>query len=99
EAAVAFVRQFWAPLLDEMEGPPHDPKTALQEWAQARGLPLPLYELVSTNGPDHAPLFTVAASVAGFGPATAIAASKRIAEAKAAAMLLEQLNGKTAKSG
>ena len=29
-----------------MEGPPRDPKTALQEWAQARALALPAYELV-----------------------------------------------------
>jgi ribonuclease III len=90
-AASAFVRQFWEPLVDEMEGPPRDPKTALQEWAQARGLALPAYELVETSGPDHAPLFTVAASVAGGNHATATASSKRVAEAKAAALLLEQL--------
>ena len=65
EAASGFVRRFWEPLIDEMAGPPRDPKTALQEWAQARGMGLPLYEFVATSGPDHAPLFTVAASVAG----------------------------------
>ena len=74
-----------------MEEPPRDPKTALQEWAQARGMPLPAYELVGTSGPDHALLFTVAASVAGRDPATASASSKRLAEAKAAAILLDRL--------
>ena len=74
-----------------MEEPPRDPKTALQEWAQARGLALPAYELVSTSGPDHSPLFTVAASVAGGDRATATASSKRLAEARAAASLLDRL--------
>lgn len=93
EAASNFVRRLWEPLIEEMEGPPRDPKTALQEWAQARGLALPVYELVSTSGPDHAPLFTVAASVAGGERATASAPSKRVAEAKAAAALLDRLAG------
>ena len=90
-AASSFVRRFWEPLIDEMEEPPRDPKTALQEWAQARGLALPAYELVSTSGPDHSPLFTVAASVAGGDRATATASSKRLAEARAAASLLNRL--------
>jgi ribonuclease-3 len=91
EAASSFVRRFWQPLIEEMEGPPRDPKTALQEWAQARGLALPAYQLIATSGPDHAPLFTVAASVAGGDRATATASSKRIAEARAASMLLDRL--------
>ena len=95
-AASSFVRRFWEPLIDEMEEPPRDPKTALQEWAQARGLALPAYELVSTSGPDHSPLFTVAASVAGGDRATATASSKRLAETKAAASLLDRLTAGTA---
>lgn len=90
-AAAGFVRRFWEPLIDEMEGPPRDPKTSLQEWAQARGLGLPAYELVATSGPDHAPRFTVAARVAAGAPAAATASSKRIAEARAAALLLDRL--------
>jgi ribonuclease III len=91
DAASDFVCRFWQPLIDEMEGPPRDPKTALQEWAQARGLALPSYELVGTSGPDHALRFTVAAKVAGRDGATATASSKRIAEARAAERLLERL--------
>ena len=91
EAATAFVRRFWEPLIDEMGGPPKDPKTALQEWAQAHGLALPTYELVRSSGPHHALRFTVAASVAEGHRATATASSKRLAEARAAETLLEQL--------
>jgi ribonuclease-3 len=92
EAAAAFVRRFWEPLVGEMAGPPpRDPKTALQEWAQARGLALPAYDLVGTTGPDHALRFIVTASVAGRAGVKATASSKRIAETKAARLLLERL--------
>jgi ribonuclease-3 len=94
-AASEFVRRFWQPLIDEMAGPPRDPKTALQEWAQARALALPTYELVGTSGPDHALRFTVAAKVEGADGATATGSSKRIAEARAAELLLERLGART----
>jgi len=38
--ASAFVRRYWTPLLALDLRPPKDAKTALQEWAQARGLPV-----------------------------------------------------------
>ena len=93
EAAADFVRRFWEPLIDEMDGPPRDPKTALQEWAQARALALPTYELVGTSGPDHALRFTIAAKIAGRDgiTATASASTKRVAEARAAELLLNRL--------
>lgn len=90
-AAVAFIERFWEPLLAEMEGPPRDPKTTLQEWAQGRGLPLPDYQLVATSGPDHAPQFTVSVRVSGHDVASATASSKRAAETAAATALLERL--------
>ncbi|MBV8508191.1 MAG: ribonuclease III [Alphaproteobacteria bacterium] len=95
-AAFAFVRRQWNDFIEEMTAaPPRDPKTALQEWAQARALALPTYELVGTSGPDHALRFTVAAKVAGRDSATATASSKRIAEARAAELLLERLAAET----
>jgi ribonuclease III len=90
-AAFAFIERWWEPLIAEMEAPPRDPKTTLQEWAQARALPLPAYQLVATSGPDHAPHFTVAVRVAGQEEASATASSKRAAETGAAAALLERL--------
>jgi ribonuclease-3 len=90
-AAFAFVEGWWRPLLWEAANPPLDPKTALQEWAQARGLALPSYALIDTSGPDHAPRFTVEARLAGLDGAVATASSKRGAEARAAAALLDRL--------
>jgi ribonuclease III len=90
-AAAAFIRRWWEKLIDDNAAPPRDPKTELQEWAQARGLGLPAYRLVATEGPDHAPRFTVAARVAQSEEARATASSKRTAESEAAAALLAQL--------
>ncbi len=71
--------------------PPQDAKSALQEWAQARGLSLPTYRVVEREGPDHAPVFTVAVEVSGKPSAVATGASKRVAEQAAARMLLEEI--------
>ena len=92
DAAFAFVERWWGPRLADMERPPRDPKTLLQEWAQGRGLPLPEYRLLGTSGPDHALQFTIAVRVAGHDEASATAASKRTAGTAAAAVLLERLS-------
>ncbi len=91
-AAFAFVERWWGPRLADMERPPRDPKTLLQEWAQGRGLPLPEYRLLGTSGPDHALQFTIAVRVAGHDEASATASSKRTAGTAAAAVLLERLS-------
>ncbi len=91
DAAFAFVERWWGARVAEMERPPRDPKTLLQEWAQGRGLALPEYRLVATSGPDHALQFTIAARVTGHDEASATASSKRAAETAAAALLLERL--------
>lgn len=90
-AAEAFIRRCWEHLIDEKAAPPRDPKTRLQEWAQARGLGLPAYRLVAAEGPDHAPRFTVGARVAESEEVTATASSKRAAETEAAAALIALL--------
>lgn len=81
----------WQDSIKNMTQPPQDPKTALQEWAQGRGLPLPEYELVGREGPDHAPKFRIRVSVTDYPPATAAGTSRRKAEKEAAAILLAHL--------
>lgn len=69
-----------------------DSKTALQEWLQARGLPLPVYGVVSVTGEAHAQLFTVACEVTLIpDPVTGSGRSKRLAEQNAAEQLLQRL--------
>ncbi len=92
EAARTFFNTAWQ---DEFDNPAagrdRDPKTQLQEWAQARGLPLPLYAVVSRTGPDHAPTFTVEVSIQGFDPERGEGRSRQDAEKAAAlAMLLRR---------
>ncbi len=82
------VLRLWADEFDRSPEPPQDPKTALQEWAQARRLPLPRYDVVSRTGPDHNPRFEVQVTVQGFQPAIAAGPSKREAERAAASALL-----------
>ncbi|MHA1165868.1 MAG: putative dsRNA-binding protein, partial [Alphaproteobacteria bacterium] len=60
----------------------------LQEWAQGRGLDLPLYIDISRQGPDHAPIFITKVEVQGLEPAEGEGPSKRIAEQAAASSLL-----------
>lgn len=83
-----FIAQAWGDNLKD-KTPAKDPKSGLQEWAQGRGQPLPLYEVVERSGPDHAPSFTIKVSVEGLGEASAKGSSKQIAETRAAEKLLE----------
>jgi len=88
EAARDLVERAFQELVEAPRRPLRDPKSALQEWAQGRGLPPPTYSVVEQIGPDHAPKFRVVVKVKGaeneFGSGT----SKRIAEQAAARSLL-----------
>jgi ribonuclease-3 len=90
-AAQAFVLPLWTPLLEAEQTPPQDAKTALQEWAQGRGLALPDYREVHREGPPHEPVFTVEVSIVGQPPARGEGRSKRLAEQAAAGRLLAKL--------
>jgi ribonuclease III len=67
-----------------------DAKSALQEWAMGRGLPVPAYREVERSGPHHAPMFRIEASVVGFDPAVGEGRSKRLAEQSAAVAFMER---------
>jgi len=91
-AAQAFVRRVLEPRLSELRGVPRDAKTALQEWAQARGLPAPRYVVLQRDGPDHEPTFTVSVEIEGFAGVPGEGASKRAAEQAAAGGFLRREN-------
>jgi ribonuclease-3 len=90
EAARVVVLKSWSARLAKMHEVPRDPKTALQEWAQARGLAAPAYEVTARDGPDHAPHFRVGVKVESLDMQIGEGPSKRAAEQAAAAALLER---------
>ncbi|HEX6143826.1 MAG TPA: ribonuclease III [Geminicoccaceae bacterium] len=93
-AAAAVVGRLLEGQIAAVTLPPKDPKSMLQERLQGEGLPLPRYEVVKVEGPDHAPSFEVRASLQGTEvSASAAAPSKRAAEQAAAARLIERLDG------
>ena len=88
KAAEQLVERLWEVRLRATAQPLRDPKTVLQEWAQARGLPTPAYREVARSGPDHNPEFRVAVQLPAFAPAEGMGRSKRAAEQAAAAAML-----------
>ncbi len=92
DEAAAFIRKGWKDMVDAPIAAPKDIKSGLQEWAQARGLPLPRYELAGRAGPDHAPMFDVRVMVEGYEPVTASGTSKQEAEKRAATLLFEKVS-------
>jgi ribonuclease-3 len=88
KAAEGLVERLWAVRLKATAPPLRDPKTVLQEWAQARGLPTPAYREIERSGPDHNPEFRVAVHLPALGPAEGSGRSKRAAEQAAAAAML-----------
>ena len=91
EAAQAMILRLWQTRIGQVEEDARDPKTSLQELVQAKGQKPPAYVLVSRDGPDHQPVFTIAAQLQDGSEARATAGSKRQAEQAAAAALLEKL--------
>lgn len=90
-AAKDLILNLWNTHIETVADDARDAKTALQEWAQARGLPPPSYVVVNRSGPDHAPLFTISAQLVNGSEQSATAGSKRQAEQNAAQDLLAQL--------
>ena len=92
ERAAAAVVGLWRPLLEEPFDPSAtNPKTALQEWAAARGHPPPQYRTLSRIGPDHGPTFRVEAAIPGQGETLGEGGSLQTAQKSAALALLQHL--------
>jgi ribonuclease-3 len=95
DAGAKLVEKLWGERMRAPVRPLRDPKTILQEWAQARGLPTPTYREVERTGPQHSPQFRVAVVLPGKEPAEGLGASKRVAEQAAAAAMLKREGVKT----
>ncbi|MFT6451351.1 MAG: ribonuclease-3 [Halocynthiibacter sp.] len=91
EAARGIVMALWAKRIESVAEDARDPKTALQEWAQARRQSPPSYVEIAREGPDHAPMFTIEARLQTGEAEAAQAPSKRQAEQAAARALLKRM--------
>lgn len=94
EAARGLVLRLFEPLLDEsgsLEGWAKDAKTALQEWLQARKMPVPTYGIEATRGKAHEQVFVVSCALPELGlQVTGEGTSRRAAEQAAAQVALQQ---------
>lgn len=88
EKAHKIITSLWSERIKDLTGNPVDAKSALQEWAQGNGLPLPSYRELSRSGPDHAPEFVAEVTIESHAAASAQGTSKRQAEQAAARFFL-----------
>lgn len=89
-AAEVMIMRFWEPRIVADHRPNRDPKSMLQEWVQAQGLPVPNYRLVEELGPPHAPRFLIRVDVEGYRSEAGEGSSKREAEQAAATRFLKR---------
>jgi ribonuclease-3 len=98
DAGLKSVEKFVYPLLESAaediirNHKTEDPKSMLQEWAQAQGYETPAYITCSVDGPDHSREFEVKVLVNGNITATGRGRSKQSAEKSAARELLKMIN-------
>ncbi len=89
-----FVNSIYAQLLSspQLRESTKDSKTELQEYLQARKLPLPQYRVIAEEGEAHKRIFSVECRIEPLEqPVTANGKSKRVAEQQAALKALKQL--------
>jgi ribonuclease III len=94
DPALELVRRLFGEVIQatEAESWSKDAKTELQEWLQARRLPVPAYRIAATRGQAHAQTFDVECAVAPLGlTERGEGRSRRTAEQEAARRMLEQL--------
>ena len=94
EAAQALVQRLFGEVIEttDLDNWSKDAKTELQEWLQARRLPVPAYRIVTTRGQAHAQTFEVECAVPALGlTETGEGRSRRSAEQEAARGMLVAL--------
>lgn len=95
EQAIAFVERNWRNMIDMADsGSQKDFKTRLQEKFHTMKLGFPTYEVVSKEGSDHNPLFTVKVAVNNELCAIGQGKNKKLAEQQAAEKLLQRMDEK-----
>jgi len=98
DQGIQYVKVFIYPFLEDAvteiieKRKNEDPKSSLQEWAQAKGYAPPRYRTVNVTGPDHAKEFEVEVKINNKVIALGKALSKQGAEKAAAATAINSIN-------
>ncbi len=87
--------KYWKPLLNEELAAEKDAKSQLQEYVQARGKPLPQYNVVGVSGAKHQPTFVIEVVCNGYPSVQGTGPSKRVATQDAAEKMLTLLMNET----
>jgi ribonuclease-3 len=101
EPAQALVRRLFGEVIatTETDSWSKDAKTELQEWLQARKLPVPAYRIAEVRGQAHAQTFEVECAVAALGLVEHGEGRSRGAEQEAARRMLATLKASDAPGG
>jgi ribonuclease-3 len=91
EEAHRFVRDEFSREIESAEDAAADHKSALQEWLQARGEPVPDYVVAAEEGPSHRPRFRVQCVIGGRAVSEGEGFSKKEAQQEAARKAMEAL--------
>lgn len=87
-----FIRQnIMVEIPEKASGPLKDPKSLLQEYVQAKGLPTPRYKVISQEGPDHDKKFIIEVGVSAKSWGKGEGKSKALAEQEAARKALDMV--------
>ncbi|HDD61504.1 MAG: ribonuclease III [Chloroflexota bacterium] len=98
DRGVKAVEDFFDPYIQEaiekilVDDHHRDPKSLLQEWAQARSQESPVYKTIRESGPDHEKVFEVNVSISGIVSGNGIGNSKREASKLAAQEALDKIS-------
>lgn len=85
------ISSLWLSEIEQQIDPPDNPKSKLQEWCLANKIETPKYVVISKEGPDHKPQFTVELTIEKYLSYTAKGNSIQEAEIKIAKYFLKKI--------
>ncbi|HEY3331319.1 MAG TPA: ribonuclease III [Capsulimonadaceae bacterium] len=96
ESAGVFILTTLQPVIESVKASTdwRDPKTALQEWCQARGKALPMYRIVNEYGKPHDRTFTAEVEIGGDILGSGTGKSKKDAQQAAAEIALAHIESR-----
>ena len=96
EVVSEFIRQnIIIEIPEKVSGELKDPKSRLQEYVQAKGLPTPRYKVTEESGPDHERKFVIEVTVSGKSWGRGEGKSKSQAEQESALKALDMVQSTT----